>query len=675
MDNLVYEETINTEISSSEFVDKQWLYVNDNNNSSYSGQVVIDTTALSNCGQYLNWGEAFLAFPMILQVECPLGQNLTNNTIADFMVGLKSGYWQIIHSLIVEYNNSNVVQQVPYLNIFNSFKANTSWSDGDVKNWGALTGYCLDSSDSWVYNNVAYVNTVGGGGALIPNNNIMASGGPGLTNNRNAPYVDISSFVASETPATLEVDIPALQGSANGGADTPTIPLPNVAIPQVPFVSSAQNYNLKTQATNYKSGLRSSCYNKGFWQRQEWLIYDPVLNTGNNLTNFSSNQSALMSGIVPPATGVVSNVSGYGAIFQSYVQIGTNATVAFRTIVFDAVIRMKDICDLFGKMPMVKGGTMRLYINTNQTYFTASAVSMVTDVAPYPAYAQTISHAELFLTSAPVILGGGGTNPVMLASADIGQGLYPINTQSQAVSDTQTMAVGLSIVRTQFPQLSQQVSAPITSTRLYCPAYTMSPLAEQRLLSLCPTKKVVYNDIFYYTFSNVGPGTFSFLVSNGIPNLRGCLVCPFLPKGSNGVVGNLPVTTTDTILSPFSSSPASPDPISLTNFNIQISGKNLFITNLLYDYEVFAEQLVSSNQLNGSLTTSLQSGQIGFSDFENLYRYYYGNISRSIPSEDGVAKAVQVLGTNNSTQNINFIVFLEFERTMTIDLRTGARIE
>jgi len=671
MDNLVYEETINTEISSSEFVDKQWLYVNDNNNSSYSGQVVIDTTALSNCGQYLNWGEAFLAFPMILQVECPLGQNLNNNTIADFMVGLKSGYWNIIHSLIVEYNNSNVVQQVPYLNIFNSFKANTSWSDGDVKNWGALTGYCMDSSDSWVYNNVGYINTAGG----VDNFNIMASAGPGLTNNRNAPYVNITSVIAAETPAALEVDIPALQGSTNAGAGCPTI-AETVPILQVPFLPSAYNINAQTQATSYKSGMRSSCYNKGFWQRQEWLIYDPVLNTGNNLTNFSSNQAALMSGIVPPATGVISNVSGYGAIFQSYVQIGTTATVAFRTIVFDAVIRMKDICDLFGKMPMVKGGTMRLYINTNQTFFTASAVSGVTDVAPGLGYGQQVSHAELFLTSAPVILGGGGTNPVMVASADIGQGTYPIATLSQAQSDTQSFAVALSIVRTQFPQLSQQVSAPITSTRLYCPAYTMSPLAEQRLLSLCPTKKVVYNDIFYYTFSNVGPGTFSFLVSNGIPNLRGCLVCPFLPKSSNGsTTGNLPITTTDTILSPFCSSPASPDPISLTNFNIQISGKNLFISNLLYDYEVFSEQLISSNQLNGSLTTSLQSGQIGFSDFENLYRYYYGNISRSIPSEDGVAKAVQVLGTNNSTQNINFIVFLEFERTITIDLRTGARIE
>jgi hypothetical protein len=133
-------------------------------------------------------------------------------------------------------------------------------------------------------------------------------------------------------------------------------------------------------------------------------------------------------------------------------------------------------------MPMVKGGTMRLYINTNQTYFTASAVSGVTDVTASIAFGQQVSHAELFLTSAPVILGGGGTNPVMVASADIGQGTYPIVPIQQAQSETQSMAVGLSIVRTQFPQLSQQVSAPITSTRLYCPAYTMSPLAEQRLL-------------------------------------------------------------------------------------------------------------------------------------------------------------------------------------------------
>jgi hypothetical protein len=401
------------------------------------------------------------------------------------------------------------------------------------------------------------------------------------------------------------------------------------------------------------------------------LVYDPALNPGTDIQNISSNQTALMAG-----AGALANVSGYAAIFQSYIQSENGD----RAIIFDAVIRMKDICDLIGKMPMVKGGTMRLYINTNQTYFTATAVPPVYEAADPTAYGTFISHGEVFLTSSPVILGGGGTNPVMVASTDVGQGLAGLSALEAGGGgppNSYDFAVGLSIVKTQFPQFgAQQFTAPITSTRLYCPAYTLAPSAEQRLFALAPTKKIVYNDIFYYTYTNVPPGTFSFLVSNGIPNLRGALLTAFLPKASNGVEGGIPgQVTTDSILSPFSSAPASPDPISITNLNFQISGKNIFISNLLYDYEVFAEQLVSSNQLNGSLTTSLASGQIGFAEFENLYRYYYANISRSIPSEEGVAKAVQVQGINNSTVAVNFIVFLEFERTMTIDLRTGARIE
>jgi hypothetical protein len=100
----------------------------------------------------------------------------------------------------------------------------------------------------------------------------------------------------------------------------------------------------------------------------------------------------------------------------------------------------------------------------------------------------------------------------------------------------------------------------------------------------------------------------------------------------------------------------------------------LFNTQLQYDYETFAEQLVSSNQLNGSLTTSMASGLIGKEDFQWCYRYYYGNVSRSIPSEDGVAKAIQIMGTNNSNITVDLMVFVEFQREITVDVRTGARI-
>jgi hypothetical protein len=157
------------------------------------------------------------------------------------------------------------------------------------------------------------------------------------------------------------------------------------------------------------------------------------------------------------------------------------------------------------------------------------------------------------------------------------------------------------------------------------------------------------------------------------------LVCAFLPKASNGTAQTyagttIAGTTTSSLLSPFSTSGGTPDPVSLTNFQIQVSGKNLFNTQLQYDYETFAEQLVSSNQLNGGLTTSMASGLIGKEDFQWCYRYYYGNVSRSIPSEDGVAKAIQIMGTNNSAITVDLMVFVEFQREITVDVRTGARI-
>ena len=617
MDNLVFEESVNTEVSSSEFVDKQWLYVNDNNNSSYSGQVVIDTTSLSNCGNYINWSEAFLAIPLVLQAQGDA--TMSEGLALDYLLAMKSGYWNILHSLVCEFNNGNIIQQTPFLNVFCSFKNLTSWSKDDVANWGAITGFCPDTASSWLYNSSVQVGT-----------NTLSANGTGLCNNRVAPQVVITAL--GTTTAVL--------------------------------------YNSSTDATRTSADI-DGCVNLGLMCRQKWLNFSLTTNDGTALTQTSSNKIGLLAGT--PSSPASS--AGMNAIFASYVSAGAT----FRAVVFDAVVRLKDIADFFQKVPLLKGSTMRLYLNTNQCYFNAKILS--------PTYTSATDGTQVLagalqMTSTPVILGGGGTNPIMLASADIGQGAYPLAPLATAQT-TELITCGLSIVRTQFPTsvFSQQISAPVSSVRLYAPAYTFSPIAEQRYLSLTPTKKVVYNDIFQYSFPSVGAGSpFNFLVTNGIPNVRGILVVPLLPKVSNGSATNgagnyAGAITTSSLYSPFSGTGGSPDPIAITNFNIQVSGKNLFINNTLYDFEAFYEQLVSSNQLNGSLTTGLTSGLIGFSEFENLYRYYYGNVSRSVPSEDGVAKAIQITGTNQSNQSIDLMVFVEFEREITIDVRTGARIQ
>jgi hypothetical protein len=702
MDNLVFEESINTEVSSSEFVDKQWLYVNDNNNGSYSGQIVIDTTSLSNCGSYINWSEAFLAIPLVLQAEGDA--TITDSLGLDYMMGLKSGYWQILHSMSVEFNNGSIIQQTPFLNVFCSFKNLTSWSNDDIKNWGAVCGFVPDSSRSWLYNNNTTANS------LL---NFMNTSGQGFCNNRNAPYVTVSqygswsgSFTAASTAnatavtnasgviylgmAIVGLFVPLgtyvsaiVTRDATTGAPT-AVTLSNAttgtAAGVYTGISPALEVNTSTIGTNDSDNIRSS-YNAGFAQRQSYLNYSLSALGSATTPTLANSQTNNQVSLTATTTGVASS-SGYNQIFQSYVQKASTT----RSIVFDAVIRLKDVADFFQKCPLLKGSTMRIYLNTNQVYFTVGVASSVI-TGTQAVTGTTLSQANtgaISLTSTPIILGGGGTNPVMVASMDLGQGAYNLAPIAYTLpASPESVKVGLSIVKTQFlsGQFTATVSAPVTSVRLYAPAYTMSPIAEQRYLSLTPTKKIVYNDLFQYSFPTVTAGsTFSFLVTNGIPNIRGVTVIPLLPKGSNGVANTYPSTTpmvgvtTSSLLSPFSTTGGTPDPISLTNFQIQISGKNLFINNLQYDYETFYEQLVSSNQLNGSLTTSLASGLIGLEDFESLYRYYYGNAGRSIPSEDGVAKAVQVSGTNNSPVTIDFLVFIEFERQITVDVRTGARV-
>lgn len=601
MDSIVFEESVNTEVSSSEFVDKQWLYVNDNNNGSYSSQVVLDTTPLANSGSYINWSEAFILMPLVLQFERASGTAAMSDTAAmDYLGALKSGYWNMLHSMSVEFNNGNIIQQVPFMNVFCSFKNITSWSKNDITNWGAVCGFCPDSSRSW-----AYLAAAPAAGL------VLAGSGSGLSNNRNAPYVSITNLGTG-------------------------------------FVA----YNNLTRATQSSVDVRQA-WNDGMFERQSYINYNPVLSAANS---FSANQGLLMSG------------ANCSQVFRSFVSAAAN----LRWIAIDAVIRLKDIADFYQKCPMLKGSTMRLYLNTNQCYFQVTQTSAIYDAA-----GNITAQPILSLTASPVILGGGGTCPVMYASNGLGQGAAALTPPALTTATTAVVNVAISIVRTQFSQMTNQnLSCPFTSVRLYAPAYTLSPLSEQRLLSLTPTKRVVYEDIFQFSFPNQSVNSpFNILVSNGIPNLRSVLVLPMLPSVSNGTSAGGSFLTS-TLLSPFCSTPSSPDPLIIQNFQIQISGKNLFINQQVYDFESFVEQLVSSNQLNGSLTTSLSSGLVSKQDFQSLYRYYYGNCSRSLPSEEGVAKAIQIQGTILSpiATAVDIMVFCTFEREITIDLRTGARI-
>jgi hypothetical protein len=293
----------------------------------------------------------------------------------------------------------------------------------------------------------------------------------------------------------------------------------------------------------------------------------------------------------------------------------------------------------------------------------------------------------------------------MLASNDLGQGGYNVAPLNLANSRTiaggvdnnippnyALLNIAVSIAKTQFSAFPTK-NAPITQCRIYAPAYTMNPLAETRLLELSPTKKILYDDIFQFYFPNQSPGSnINILVSNGIPNIKQVIVVPFLT--ASGVSENGPAALnrynasvsgvatpfgadpllTSTILSPFSTAGATPDPIQLGNFQILISGNTLFQQQLQYSFEDFYEQMVSINQLNGGITTGLASGLIGFKEWNYLYRYYVGNASRILPSEEGMARSVQIQAINKSSKSIDLMCFVVYEKSITVNMSTGQEI-
>jgi hypothetical protein len=536
--------------------------------------------------------------PLLVQLTSATAANLPIGTsVADHSWAFKSGFWHMINSMTVEFNNQNIVQQTPFLNVFRSFKANTSFSKDDLENEGSTIGFMPDNAGSWTYSPV------------VDNVSPLSAGGLGLCNNRQAPLLATKIPVAT---ADITANTPIYMTTAYGGLG---------------------NYAGATAVSNPNPfyGSKYSC-NTGFAERSDWYGYDP--------SNDTVGQGAI--------NGVASCTAVYRSFKQPQPNPGGAGTVSWEVY---AKLRLKDLADYFAKCPLLKGSTIRFYINTNQASTSFTIVQGAVNVNGTPT-----SYPTLTVGSSTVL--GGLTQPLMVASAGVGQGC------STLTSDTYTLSVSI------FKNVSSGRTTSLQACRLYAPVYKMNPLAEQRYLSLAPTKKIEYNDIFQYQFNGIaGNGNpFNILVTNGIQDIQSVLVVPFLSAAGNGTAYN-------TLLSPTCGSGAMPDPITLTNFNILVSGVNLFLNNEYYDFEQFNEELKSSNQLNGSLTTGLASGLINEDMFSRGYRYYYGNCARILPSEAGVSRSIQIQGLNVSLKEINLMVFVEFKRSMTIDISTGARIE
>ena len=180
-DKLVFDLSQEIEGSPNVFLKKDWLSILDNQNGNYGGnQSVVDTSQLSNSNKYLSYREAYLSVPLLLTLtsDAIAFGPATFGTSCDYTLGLKNWFGSIIHSLTLDYNGTTIIQQTPFINMWNSFKLMTSLSWNDVNTIGSTIGFYPDDPLSWSYSAGVSASGVG----VCNNTNFTAGGNAVVVN-------------------------------------------------------------------------------------------------------------------------------------------------------------------------------------------------------------------------------------------------------------------------------------------------------------------------------------------------------------------------------------------------------------------------------------------------------------------------------------------------------------
>lgn len=192
MDTLVFDMSSQAEGTPQVFVRKDWLSILDNQTGNYQGnQSVLDTSQLANSNKYMNYREGYFLCPLLLTLTQSVGATAafapaTAGTSADYAIGLKNWYGSIVHSFTLDYNGTTIIQQTPFIGLWNTFKLLTSLSYNDLLTQGPTIGFYPDTSQAVSFST-----------ALDEN-------GLGTTNNQNFGAFPVVSGVFNQGAITNE---------------------------------------------------------------------------------------------------------------------------------------------------------------------------------------------------------------------------------------------------------------------------------------------------------------------------------------------------------------------------------------------------------------------------------------------------------------------------------------
>jgi hypothetical protein len=146
-DSYTVQKSLEEDENSYLFSNRQFVYITDSQNGSYSGtQVVLELSGISNSGKYLD------TIPTVTSLYAIEGTFKNDTGENAFAVSLKNGYTSLINSVQIECTNCSVTSVMSFSNVMMNFKNLTEMSSDDQNNYGRTVGFQKDDVLGTTYN-------------------------------------------------------------------------------------------------------------------------------------------------------------------------------------------------------------------------------------------------------------------------------------------------------------------------------------------------------------------------------------------------------------------------------------------------------------------------------------------------------------------------------------------
>ena len=301
-DQYVYDMSTANEMTESIMLRRDWISILDQMNTNYaSSQSILDTSQLSNSSKWMSYGESMLVCPMSMVLTTGNGGSAFNTPggAPDLQVGLKSWFGNIVHSITVDLAGTTIIMQIPYSNLYNSFKLMASLDLNSVLNMGSTIGFYPDNPMSV--------------GFCPAHNNTTEFHGLGSCNNTNyfVPVLELDSAILRSNNDLWNEGFLKRQQYYNlnpagtvGDFDSALSTL----IPTTGLQQSYKSYITNVTATVWQVGITAIIYLKhlhSFFKEvplTKGLFFRITMNLNQSLLTFTTANGSVAAGTFPTLT-------------------------------------------------------------------------------------------------------------------------------------------------------------------------------------------------------------------------------------------------------------------------------------------------------------------------------------------------------------------------------------